>query len=60
MFTVKMKTDNDAFADGNAAAEVARILRRIGERLESGERDGACMDANGNRVGTWALTGVKS
>lgn len=35
MLTITIDTSNDAFAD-NPAPEVARILRRLAERLEDG------------------------
>lgn len=60
MFTLKMKTDNDAFAEGNLELEVARILRNLATHLEdrSGNTpsSGKLRDSNGNTVGTWVLT----
>lgn len=55
MFTLKIKTDNAAFADGNAGLELARILREIADGLEDSppeDFDGKVMDANGNCTGT--------
>lgn len=46
--------DNAAFQDGNKQAEVARILRKVAEKVEAGEDSGSCMDINGNKVGTWS------
>lgn len=46
--------DNAAFQDGNKQAEVARILRKVAEKVEAGEDSGPCMDINGNKVGTWS------
>ena len=52
MLTIEIETGNEAFADGNEAAELARILRRIGRRLDIGvDINGAIYDSNGNRVG---------
>lgn len=66
MFTLKMQTANSAFLPGGpgdqsrpCAAECARILRDVADKLEAGNRDGSCRDANGNRVGSWALTGIE-
>lgn len=51
MFTLSIKTDNEAF-EGDPGYEVARILRRLADRVECGE-DGEIIlvDINGNRVG---------
>ena len=54
-FSVEFDIENAAFAEGNAGAETARILRRIAERLEDGEDSGACVDINGNQVGWWSI-----
>lgn len=55
-FSLKIKTGNEAFAD-DPAIELARILRRVADRIEVGETDGKCMDVNGNAVGAFVLTG---
>lgn len=56
-FDLTLKTDNDAFADGNTANEIARILTEVADRLRT---DGTAAfnngvirlrDYNGNRVG---------
>lgn len=54
-FLLKIETDNAAFADGNAASEVARILRETATKIESGHTDGKLRDSNGNTVGSFAL-----
>lgn len=51
-YSITIKTDNAAFAD-DPAPEIARILRRLADRLEA---DGVApervlFDVNGNRVG---------
>lgn len=51
MFTVTIKTDNSAFDDGNAQAELSRILRRIADQVQDGAEHGKCKDINGNTVG---------
>ena len=53
-FVMDIRTDNAAFAD-DAAPEVARILRDIASRLESGSTGAPVHDINGNRVGSWRL-----
>ena len=53
-FSVNIAMGNEAFEDAGGR-EVARILRDIAAKLERGEDQGACMDANGNRVGEWAI-----
>ena len=59
MFTLKIETGNSAFDDGNAADEVARILRDVAYNLVRGARTGVLHDTNGNRVGNFTLTGSK-
>ena len=56
-FTMQMDTENAVFAD-DPAAEIARILRKLADRIESaGNSDtgGRLLDANGNAVGTWEI-----
>lgn len=48
---ISMLTENAAFDEGNEEYEVARILRKLADRLESGARPEVLMDINGNRVG---------
>ena len=53
---VKLDSDNEAFADGNAGNEVARILRELAEHVsDSRDGSGTLRDFNGNRVGHWSL-----
>lgn len=59
-FTLTIDCDNAAFGDTpqERLAEVARIVIRCGERLETmteGYPFGTLCDANGNRVGHYAL-----
>lgn len=51
MFDLHVETDNAAFED--PAAETARILREVADRLENGSTEGAIADINGNRVGSF-------
>ncbi len=54
MLRVKIETDNAAFAvDGQQ--EVARLLRKVADRVANGELDGAVVDINGNRCGAFDL-----
>jgi hypothetical protein len=57
MFTLKIETDNAAFAFDNAAEEVARILRQAAERIATHTRssEGPLFDMNGNRVGSYSF-----
>lgn len=55
-FEASIKMDNAAFEDA-PASELARILRAIAARVEAGDFDGKAVDANGNKVGSWAVTG---
>lgn len=59
-FKLRIDTGNAAFADGNAPAEVARILREIADRIDGR----ACLpdvlrlfDVNGNYVGAAQVGG---
>jgi hypothetical protein len=54
-FTLKFKTDNAAFGDGAGAAEVARILRDVADKVANGRDYGSVQDINGNTVGDWDL-----
>ena len=55
MFTLSISTSNSAF-EGFSGHEVARILRALAKKVESGEEvDGSIFDANGNRCGEWSL-----
>jgi hypothetical protein len=55
MFTLKLKTTNAAFSDGNGREEVARILCRVADRVVRGEEYGSIQDINGNTVGEFDL-----
>ena len=51
MLTLEIETGNAAFADGNEAAELARILREAARKIENGHTEFKLHDYNGNRVG---------
>ncbi len=51
MFTLKIRTDNAAFSDGNREAEIARILRHAADLVEQGVNHRRLLDLNGNIVG---------
>jgi hypothetical protein len=57
-FTINMTCDNAAFED-NPEREVARILRRIADRLDQfidiEPTWHTIFDTNGNDVGRWSL-----
>lgn len=54
MFTLKIKTNGDAFAhDKNS--EIAFILRKLADSVEY-RNSGKVFDTNGNTVGEWKLT----
>lgn len=60
-FTVQMTCDNDAFQP-DPSAEIARALRIIANRIESGDPYGTfrnIQDSNGNIVGVFALKEVQ-
>lgn len=57
-FKIEFSTDNDAFRfeDGTLDEEaVANELRKIADAVGGGCQNGAVMDANGNRVGSWRI-----
>ena len=56
MFSITISTDNEVFSD-NENAEVARILLAVAERVLDGHGEGKCLDANGNTVGKFWLSG---
>lgn len=55
MFRMNIASDNAAF-DFDTTAEFARILRAVAQAMEDGRVFGACLDINGNTVGTWNAT----
>ncbi len=59
-FSLSFDTDNAAFANGNMAAEITRILQEVCNRINDGWadqdeyfREFLIFDINGNRVGTF-------
>lgn len=56
MFTLKIKTGNAAFDDGEKGRwEVIRILKTVIEKLENGYDESIIMDYYGNKAGEWKL-----
>lgn len=53
MFILQIETDNAAFSDGEAPAEIARILRRAASLVEDGREESSLSDINGNTVGAY-------
>ena len=50
--SVHITSSNDAFQEGRAPAEVARILRALAEAIERGAEGYTNLhDINGNRIG---------
>lgn len=47
---INIKTDNEAF-EADWRGEIARILRDLADRIESGRNPKAIHDFNGNKVG---------
>ena len=58
--TIKIEMDNAAFEDGNAGAELARILGELAAKVSRVEitpgRGWDLFDVNGNKVGTFEVT----
>jgi uncharacterized protein (UPF0371 family) len=57
MITITIKTENEAFSDGNRELEIARILRRLATEVEGGGPMKSPRDINGNHVGNVIATG---
>jgi len=62
MFLLRIDTGNAAFHSdipehNNLAMsyEIARILHEVMKSLAAGKESGACVDANGNVVGSWSI-----
>jgi hypothetical protein len=53
---INIKTDNAAFED-DPEAEVKRILIQAVMDTATGNREGNLRDSNGNKVGTFIVTG---
>lgn len=60
-FTLEIECDNEAFGETNEdrCEEIARILRRVAERLQTNVYGAGAVrgvvDANGNTVGDWSI-----
>lgn len=55
-FTLTIATDNAAFdpnEGGDVSGEVARILREVADKVESGRLEGVLRDINGANVGQY-------
>jgi hypothetical protein len=53
--TIEIETGNAAFEDDNLGFEIARILRKLADRIENdgvGCLDMGLYDINGNKVGS--------
>ena len=50
--TISINTENSAFEDGDGNIELARILRDLASKVESGSNSETLRDINGNKVGT--------
>lgn len=57
MFTLTIETENAAFK-GDAATELARILRYVVKCLDNDQTLGFVHDINGNKVGKFEMEGV--
>ena len=56
MFSMKVNMDNAAF---DLDDELASILAKVAQKAQGIPDEGICMDSNGNRVGTWKITGKR-
>ena len=57
-FIIRIGMENAAFSEGNEGTELARILRKLADRIESAGEAPRCFenirDVNGNTVGQYA------
>jgi hypothetical protein len=53
-FTLKLDIVGDAFAT-DTSGELARILRKLADRVDEGADAGSLLDINGNIVGEWII-----
>ena len=56
MFKLTIRTDNEAFQDGQDVFEIARILRRTADFVEKGYTNKPLFDLNGNTIGKITYT----
>lgn len=64
MFSLSVETGNAAFADPATGEpseiceemETERILQDVLRKISNGERNGSCIDINGNKVGSWKFS----
>lgn len=59
MFELWIRTENDAFADGNRNGEIVRLLHKAADFLAHGEDTALFFDGNGNKVGAYHFKGEK-
>lgn len=57
MVKIKFKTDNAAFEGEGQNIEIARILRKLADKIETSNQLTYCplMDINGNKVGEFEI-----
>lgn len=53
---ISLRSDNESPAD---SYELAELLREVVSKIEQGQTSGAIMDTNGNRIGTFSVTGLR-
>ncbi len=53
--SIDFKTPGAAF-DEYPASEIARILRKIADRIEAGRDCGVIYCLNGNNIGNWSIS----
>lgn len=58
--SITFDTDSAAFDGDNYRDEVLAVLRRITDKITTGESDGVVRDVNGNHIGNWYMDGPES
>lgn len=56
MFKIEFETGNDAFqGEQEFINETRQILENVWEKISKGQREGAVMDSNGNKIGSYGF-----
>ena len=54
-FEVAIRTENASFEGENKSHELAKLLRKVADKVEQGNEEGMVIDANGNKVGEFSF-----
>jgi len=54
-FTCTIQAENASFEGESKPVELARLLRKVADKVEQGREKGMVIDFNGNKVGEFLL-----